>query len=212
MNQQQEEHQPTTKCHHCDHAAIIRRGEIYLCVDCYHKVAQADFMEQQLIHNQLAWTTSNLNFLEQQLYIGHGGLLPLKQAIIPQPPTAPMYSYNQIKVSDSVVGVINSGTLFNLDTSIDVMQNRGEKDLACAIKQLTQAVIDSKEINDTLRREVAEQLEFLVTESLASEDKQRKGLARKVIDNVSQSISTVASLMTIWNTLQPLLQRSFGLP
>jgi hypothetical protein len=211
VKQQSEKKDITAKCHHCDKPATFKRGEIPLCVDCYYKVAQADFMEQQILHNQMSWTASNLNFIEQQLYIGHGGLLPLKQMMIPPPPTAPNYSFQQIKVSDSNIGVINTGTLFNLDTSIQIMQNRGDKELADAVKQLTQAVLDSNDINNELKTDIAEQLEFLVTEVLASKDKQRKGLARKVIDNISQSISTVASLLTIWNTLNPLLKAYFNL-
>lgn len=212
MNQQSDKKDSTAKCHHCDKPATFRRGEIPLCVDCYYKVAQADFMEQQILHNQLSWNASNLNFIEQQLYIGHGGLLPLQQMMIPSPPTAPNYSsFQQIKVSESSVGVINAGTLYNLDTSIQVIQNRGDKELANAVKELTQAVIDSNDINNELKIEIAEQLEFLVTEALASKDKQRKGVARKIINNVSQSISTVASLLTVWNTLKPLLQTYFGL-
>ena len=180
-------------------------------MDCYHKVAHADFMEGQIVHNKLSWVASNLNLIEQDLYIGTGGILPLKQMMIPQTPSAPRYSSQQIKVSESNIGVINSGTIVNLEMGIEVIQNRGDKDLANAVKELTQAVLDSREINDELRREMAEQLEFLVTEALAGKDKQRKGLARRVMSDISQSIATVAGLLTIWNNVQPLLQSYFGL-
>ena len=67
VNQQSDEKDSTTKCYHCDKPATSKRGEIPLCVDCYYKMAQADFMEQQILHNQLSWNASNLNFLEQEL-------------------------------------------------------------------------------------------------------------------------------------------------
>lgn len=211
MSKKSEGKKSTPKCYHCDKPSVIKYGQTPLCVDCYHKVAHADFMEGQILHNRLSWVASNLNFIEQDLYSGCGGLLPLKQMIIPQPPSAPRYSSQLIKVSESNIGVINTGTLFNLETSIEVMQNRGDKDLANAIKELTQAVLDNSEINDELRREMAEQLEFLVTEALTAKEKQRKGLARRVITDISQSIATIASLLTIWNNVKPLLQLYFGL-
>jgi hypothetical protein len=199
------------ECDQCGKPAIINyAGRIPLCADCYYKVAQANFMEQQTIHNKLSWAASNLNFLEQELYVGHGGLLPLKQIQIPQPPSSSSYSFNQIRVSKSNVGVINTGILYNLDTSIQVMQNSGDKELADAVRELTQAVLDS-EIDDELKREISEQLEFLVTEALASKDKQRKSLIKTVIDKVSQSIATVGALLTIWSKLEPLLRAHFGL-
>lgn len=194
----------------CGRVSIVKRGKTPLYVDCYHKAAQADFIEQQILHNQMSWNASNINFLEQQLYIGHGGILPLKQKIIPPPLTAPNYSFQEISVSKSNIGAINTGTLINLDTSIQVIQNHGEKQLAKAIKELTQAVLDSNDINNKIKTEIVEQLEFLITEALASKEKQRRGLAKKVIDNISQSISVIASLLTIWNTLKPILLTHFG--
>lgn len=200
------------KCSQCDKPAIVKYADkIPLCADCYLKVAQANFMQQQAMHNKLSWLASNLNLIEQDLYVGYGGLLPLKQMVIPQPPGAPNYSFNQIKVSESNIGVINTGTLFNLDTSIQVMHNRGDKELANAVRELTQAVLDNNELNDELKEEVVEQLEFLVTEALASKDKQRKGLIRKIINDISQSIATFGALLTIWNNVGPLLQAYFGL-
>ncbi len=210
MSKKSEGKKSTPKCYHCDKPGLIKYGETLLCVDCYHKVAHADFMEGQILHNRQSWVASNLNFIEQDLYMGAGGLLPLKQMMIPQPPSAPRYSSQHIKVSESNIGVINAGTVDNLETGIQVILNRGDKELANAVGELTQAVLDSKEINDELKREIAEQLELLVTEALATKDKQRKGLARKVISDISQSIMTIASLLTIWNNVQPLLQPYFG--
>ena len=211
MSKKSEGKKSTPKCYHCDKPSLKKYGETPLCVDCYHKVSQADLMEGQISDNKLSWLASNLNLIQQDLYIAAGGLLPLKQMMIPQAPSAPRYYSQQIKVSDSNIGVINSGTLFNLEMGIEVIQNRGDKDLANAVKELTQAVLDSQEINDELRREMAEQLEFLVTEALAGKDKQRKGLAGRVMSDISQSIASVAALLTIWNNVQPLLQLYFGL-
>jgi len=201
------------KCSQCDKPAIIKYADkIPLCADCYHKVAQANFMEQQTMHNRLSWVASNLNFTEQQLYVGCGGLLPLKQMIIPQPPSAgSSYTFSQIQVSDSNVGVINPGTLFALNTSIEVMQNRGDSELAKAVKELTQAVLDDKQITDDLKKEIAEQLEFLVAEAIADKEKRRVGVIKGVMGQISKAISTSAALLTIWDKIEPLFRATFGL-
>ena len=200
------------KCSQCDKPAITKYADkIPLCADCYHKVAQANFMEQQTMHNRLSWLASNLNLTEQQLYVGHGGLLPLKQMIIPQPPSAgSSYTFSQIQVSDSNVGVINPGTLFALNTSIEVMQNRGDSELAKAVKELTQAVLDDKQITDDLKKEIAEQLEFLVAEAVADKEKRRVGVIKGVMAQISKAISTSAALLTIWGKVEPLFRACFG--
>jgi hypothetical protein len=199
------------KCSQCNKPAIVKYADkIPLCADCYHKVAQANFMEQQAMHNKLSWLASNLNLIEQDLYLGCGGLLPLKQMTIPQPPSVPSYSFNQIKVSESNIGVINTGTLFNLDTSIQVMQNRGDKELANAVRELTQAVLDDKQITNDLKKEIAEQLEFLVAEAVADREKRRIGVIKGVMSHIGKAISISAALLTIWDKVEPLFRIAFG--
>ena len=201
-----------SKCCQCDKPAIINFADkIPLCADCYHKVAQADFMEQQATHNKLSWTASNLNFLEQALYVGHGGLLPLRQMAIPQPPSAgSSYTFSQIQVSDSNVGVINPGTLYTLNTSIEVMQNRGDTELAKSVKELTQAVLDDKQVADDLKKEIAEQLEFLVAEAVADKEKRHVGPIKAIMTQISQVISASAALLSIWEQVEPLFRATFG--
>lgn len=201
------------KCSQCDKPAVVKYADkIPLCADCYHKVAQANFMEQQAMHSKLSWVASNLNLIEQDLYLGCGGLLPLKQMTIPQPPSAgSSYTFSQIQVSDSNVGVINPGTLFTLNTSIEVMQNRGDSELAKAVKELTQAVLDDKQITNDLKKEIAEQLEFLVAEAVADREKRRVGVIKGVMSHIGKAISISAALLTIWDKVEPLFRITFGL-
>ena len=199
-----------SKCYYCDKPALIKYGKTPLCVDCYYKVAYADFLQQQAEHNRLSWLASNINLLQQDLYIGTGGILPLKQMTIPQPPSAPIYSSQQIKISESNIGVINTGTILSLETGIAFIHNHGDKELADALKQLTEALVNSTEISNALKFKTAEQLDFLVNEAFANKEKQRKSFARTVMTDISQSIGTIAGLITIWNTVQPLLQACFG--
>jgi hypothetical protein len=211
MTKKSESSISTPKCYYCDKPAVTARGEILLCVDCYLKFAYADFLEAQAENNRLSWLASQFNLGQQDLHIAMGGILPLKQMMIPQPPNAPTYLSQQIKVSESNIGVVNTGTLSSLETSIQVIQNRGDKELANAVTKLTEAVVNSTEINNELKRETAEQLDFLLTEAFASKEKQRKDLARRTMSDISQSIGTIAGLLTIWSTVQPLLQACFGM-
>jgi hypothetical protein len=199
------------KCHQCGKPAIVKYGKTPLCVECYHKMAQAAFMEQQAQHNKLSWLASQYNIVQQDLWAGSGGLLPLKQMVIPQPPSAGInYTYTNIQVSDSAIGVINPGILYTIDTSIDVMQNRGETELAKAVKELTQAVLDDKQITDDLRNQIAEQLEFLVAEAVADKEKRRTSIIKGVMTQIGKAITISAALLTIWGKVEPLFRATFG--
>ena len=195
------------KCHQCGKPAIRKCGNTPLCVDCYRKMTQANFMEQQIRHNQLSWAASNLNFLSQEMSAGTGGLIPPKFMAIPPPPSAGInYTYTNIQVSDSAIGVINPGTLYAIDTSIDVIQNRGDTELATAIKELTQEVVNSREIQDDIKKEIAELLQFLASEGSVSKDTRNKSVVKQVLERLGQLIPAATAAWSIWEKVQPLLQ------
>ncbi|MEE8194285.1 MAG: hypothetical protein V3T73_02135 [Dehalococcoidales bacterium] len=196
------------RCNQCGKPAItMYTDEIPLCVDCYGKVAQADFVKQQARHNQMSWLASQLNLTQQYIYQGSGGLLPLKQMAIPQPPLAGInYSYSNIQVSDSAVGVINPGTLYTIDTSIDVMQSRGENELAAAIQKLTQEVVNSNEIQNDVKKEIAELLQFLASTASADKDARNKSVVKQVLERLGKLIPAATLAWSIWEKVQPLLE------
>jgi len=195
------------KCNQCGKLAIGRYGNTPLCVDCYYKMTQANFMEQQIRHNQLSWLASQQNFIQQALSAGTGGLLPPKFMATPQPPSAGItYTYSNIQVSDSAVGVINPGTLYAISTSIDVIQNRGDSELAAAIKELTQEVVNSKDIQDDIKKEITELLQFLASEGSTSNDTRNKSVIKQVLGRLGNLIPSVTTAWSIWEKVQPLLQ------
>jgi hypothetical protein len=90
------------------------------------------------------------------------------------------------------------------------MQNRGDSELAKAVKELTQAVLDDKQITNDLKKEIAEQLEFLVAEAVADREKRRVGVIKGVMSHIGKAISISAALLTIWDKVEPLLRMTFG--
>ena len=202
------EQQPkATLCQQCGQPALLLwSDQVPLCADCYRKVAQATFMEQQARHNQLSWLASQQNLIQQDIYVGHGGLLPLKQMLIPPAPSAgDNYSVSHIQVSDSNVGVINSGNMTLMNTSIDVIGDRGDTDVATAIKDLTQAVLDDKDVEQELKKEIVEQLSFLASQAAVQPESRVAAVIKGVLSTVKESLSVSATLLTLWEKVGPLL-------
>lgn len=199
-------------CQQCGKPAIIRYAEsIPLCVNCYQKMAQANFMEQQANHNKMSWAAANLNFVEKQLYQGTGGLLPLKQMQIPQPPSAGInYSYSNIQVSDSVVGAISSGDLYAINTSIDVMKTRGETELATAIKELSEAIVNSTDIQSETRNDILKLISYLSTEATQDKKKRNVAVINTILGKLPTMITAANAAWSIWDRVAPLLKSQLG--
>ena len=69
------------------------------------------------------------------------------------------------------------------------MQNRGEGDLAVAIKELTEAILRSNEVNESAKNEIAEQLDFLVTQVTAEPQNRSIGMVKSILAGIRDSIS-----------------------
>ena len=152
------------------------------------------------------------NVIQEQLSAGTGGLMPPKRIIIPPPPSSgDNYTFNNISVTESNIGAINTATAANIDASITIMQNQGNNELAVAITELTQAIIDSKEIEQAAKNEIAEQLQFLVAQVTAEPSNRSLGLVKGILIGIRNTISTATSLLTIWDKMEPLIKMYLGI-
>jgi len=136
--------------------------------------------------------------------IGIYGVLPRYKIPTPvhmqikQGPT----TFNHIHVDNSVIGVINTGEVGNIDVAMD---NIGDPKLVQALKDFTEAVIKDKELDTTKKNEVLEQIAFLSSQAALPKTERKPSIIRTVIANVA-SAATTAGLAQAWLALLPLLQ------
>ncbi len=188
------------KCSQCDKPAIVGS----LCVDHYHKWVETNYMLFTMMASQY-------NLLDREFSRGTGGIVPPNPIAIPSPlSTRDNLTFKNINVDRSTIGAINTGVISSLDASITLMQSSGKNKLADAIKELTQAIYDSKEVDDELKNEIIEQLEFLVAQASAEPENRSTGLIKTVLSGLRASISVAAGLLTIWDKVEPLIKAALG--
>lgn len=189
------------KCSQCDKPAVL--GD--LCVDHYYKL-------QQAIYLQSSMAAAMQNLLAAQLDAGTGYLVHHPRIIIPPPPSiGDNVTFNNINIDRSTVGAINTGILSNLDVSMDLVKSKGEDELAAAIKELTQAIYDSKEVDDSFKNDILDQLQFIVAQATAEPENRSTGLVKGMLSGIRSSISAVASLLAIWDRVEPLIEMYLGI-
>jgi hypothetical protein len=165
---------------------------------------------QQANYLQSSLLASHFNLIADQLDQGTGHLIRHSRIEIPRPPfIGDNLTLHNINVSGSTISSINTGVIHNLDASITVMQSQNRPELADAIKELTCAIIETNEIKKDLKNEIAQQLEFLTAQVTAKQEDRSLGLVKSVIIGLENTLSTVASLITIWDKVEPLLRVAF---
>jgi hypothetical protein len=195
------------KCASCQNPAVLlvdlESGRIPLCLDCNLKFQQAEAIQQdQLIraHNVLA---------RQFDAAGLPGLYPT----LPERPVQVLNlggaTLNNIKISNSNVGVVNTGTIGKVDAAVTVMRQAGEADAATAIAKLTEAVLASVDASHEQKRSIVELLSVLSTEATAPKPIRRGAAMRAIAAEVSTLTQGVAALSQLWSQFRPSVMALF---
>jgi len=198
-------------CAQCGKPAVVKlkhratnNYEIPLCIDCNLKFQQA----MELQYNRFA---SMLNFLTGEIEATTGlyGIHPRFEVTQPLVHQGPM-TFHNIKVDRSVVGAINTGEVEKIDVAMSHISACGSEELARLLGEFTEAVIAEQNINAEVRNQIIEQIAFLATQSVLPRKNRKPSIIRAVLTSLKDAVATIASLSSLWDKLQPLLERAFG--
>lgn len=115
--------------------------------------------------------------------------------------------FNQLKIDNSNIRVVNMGTIDSLNATISYIQETGSVELAKQIKTFAEAISASAEISKEQQKEIMEQLSFLGTQIRTAPENRNQSVAKTVLKSIEPVISTAASLATLWQVLGPMLSK-----
>ncbi len=120
-----------------------------------------------------------------------------------------------LKIDNSSIGLINTGTIKKaqkIETSIVELKNKGNSDVAESIRNITEAILNTKEINDNTKNEVIEQLEELTKQANLSKDKRvSKSIIKAIFSAIGATLSASGGLAEIWSTWGTNIASFFGI-
>jgi hypothetical protein len=139
------------------------KGQFPLCLDCWNKLQSAHYM--QFLINAAG---ANQALDDMDMITGFrtpGGRIPvaeLARAIVKGP------VHNSFKISNSSVGVINTGDLARITAVVDLSKTTEVEDVGQKIQALTQAVIDASDIAANDKRDLIELIEGFAEQTIRS--------------------------------------------
>ncbi len=200
------EEREMAQCSQCSNKAIFQiDGGHLLCLNCY-RLFQETITRQ---NDELARVYNHL-IDQMEATVGVPGVLP---RISPRAEptminTGPM-TFNNINVSDSVVGVINTGQVQHLDVAVDAARDAGEEQLASALQALSQAVVDAQDLTPQQKDEAVEHLTFLAEQAATPKDERKGSVGKQVITGLEHIVNAAASVTTFWPVVYPLFLKLF---
>jgi hypothetical protein len=149
------------KCHQCPTPAFVQvehfGQDVPLCLDCYTKlksIKNIEFLQNATMMNQA------MDEMDAMAPFGpSGGRVPIKD--IARAMQRPSHVYNNIRVSNSQVGVLNTGDLAKIDAVITMSGGTDVEAVGDGLKALTQAVIDSTEMASAQKKDTIDLINAL---------------------------------------------------
>ena len=186
-------------CSQCGKPALAEVSGKLLCLDCaqrWDELISAPIERQANLLNVLA------GFAEM-----HTGF-PMPRLQMSRTNRGPI-TLNNIHVANSVVGSINTGEIDKLNLVMSHMRVAGQEELAKALQEFTQAVIDSHEMPADDKNSALEYLSFLASQSTLPTEERQPAVAKAVIPTLERTITRAGAIASLWSALKPLLETLF---
>lgn len=192
------------KCSQCNTSAVLKMKGTYLCIDCFSKLQEANYLTHiQLasICNQLLDDMDDIAGLPRT---GGRYQIPTRTTI-----NAGKTTYNNIQVKDSIVGTINTGNVKKLDSSVSAMRGENRQELANAIQQLTQVILNAPDLEPSDKDSALECLSFLSDQALTPEMERQPTVSKTIVSTLEKILANTGSIASIWSVVKPLFDGIF---
>jgi hypothetical protein len=98
-----------------------------------------------------------------------------------------------------------------MNSAVTFLSERGDADVAVALKEVADAVAKSAEIDEVRQREILEVLVALAEQAKLPADKRRTGVVRTLYEAAAGTLSVACDVAHVWSTFGPRIVAFFGL-
>jgi len=112
---------------------------------------------------------------------------------------------HNVKVDNSVVGAINTGSADKIRVVLNYMKKSGNAKLQESIGAFTQGVSEDKSLTEELKTEIADQLLILSGQLACKEELQSRGVIKALVAGIERVIANAANLVTLWAAVRQYL-------
>lgn len=196
------------QCANCPKNAMYwvgpEKGGAPLCLDCYIRLKDVSLRELEIHEREINFLTSHMESL-----VGLPGFLPRYPERRPIVHTGAV-NLNNIQISNSQIGVLNTGTIESVNATVNVLRSEGSVELANAVVALIQSLIASTELADAAKNQVIELLGSVAEEAVVPKERRKSSVARALITEISGVLSGVGALAGLWEKVKTILEQVLG--
>ena len=133
-----------------------------------------------------------------------------KRMQVPEIPKGPPI-LNNIRIDNSVVGSLNTGTIGSIEVNISQLKTGGNDQASAALGNLTEKIAGADDIDAAKKNELLDQVAFLTEQAAEAAKDRRPGMIKAATETLAASANAVTSVAGAWQAAEPILRSLFGL-
>lgn len=177
-------------------------SKLRLCVDCYYRLTVAQAIQFRMNAAMANAAADDMDAISG-ISLG-GGRIALPP--IPQPPL----TLHNIRLNNSVVASINTGSVQSLDVNLTYLHQAGNEEAKNALANLIQAILDDPSLSEEAKKELVEQVAFLSEQAVSPAKDRKPGVIKAMLSSIATAAATVTSVSAAWQAAEPILRSIFG--
>lgn len=196
------------KCNQCERPAIYKYSEeLSLCLHCHNMMTEAKERESQTRFREFLMEATMLNQAQDDLELA----LPIgpKADRIPVAALANAIGdrrsvSNQFNISDSNIGVVNSGDLAKIEAAVTLSSGTNVEEIAQNLKTLTELVGNSENIDQANKKEL---IEIISSVSVEATGQARKSIINIILKEIEKRVGTINGAIDIVSKIAELFSK-----
>lgn len=198
------------KCCQCSSVALYLVGEeearAPLCLSCWSRLQEVTFL--QWLQNAAMINQAND---DMDAVMGFGprmGRIPVAEIARA---ASRSRTYNNIQISNSTVGVLNTGNLARIDAAITISQGTDTEEFGARLADLTQAIVNDTKASAELKQQMLEVAQAISDQAITSKKPSDVvvttlfGRLKELASNTAVVAEAVEKLHQAWTHLQGML-------
>ena len=191
------------RCHQCDRPAIWDTGEgKVLCLDCAEKL-------QSIQHRQLlflaAMTDQALDDMDAVVGLPQsGGRIPVREIALAMKGKSVL---NNIHITNSSVGVLNTGDLARIDAVITLTKNTNVETIGTQLQKLTQSMVDSSDLEQAQKKELLDLVQALAEQVVGA---RKPSVIKSLLTSIEDRAKGMAAIFSVVQVLSAAVRGLFG--
>jgi hypothetical protein len=195
------------KCHQCDRPALYLMGEqkIPLCVECNHKVDSAAYMQFLMNAAMMNQAADDMDMVAG-FSVGGGRIPVADMARAMQGPA----TYNNFRISNSTVGVLNTGDLARIDAVITLTKDTDAEAVGQQLRMLTEAVANSREMENSVKKEMIDLVQALADQVVGARGERKPSVVLALLKSIEERAVGFVAISQVVSMLVSAISAVFG--